>query len=299
MLKERTRKIKDQLDKLTDYTSRRTYYVMAKTAVGYEEFCRDHENYLDGKSKVYNTISDAKANCTSFDRIIVAPGDYDEGAVINITEEGLKILGPGISNQNVAMILGDSATHILMTVNAHNVEIAGLGFTQTKARTAITLSTTASYYKCHIHDCRFDGWGTATYGVKTDGTDGTYDSPDVVIEDCVFRSFATAAIYSNATRGLYQHNSIWTAAGTIGINHIPTTSNRPGTKIFENDIQGVNSTDTGIKLTGTPDAGAVSILRNNVLGCATTITQAANNAYNSADNRTGSADGGALIDTVA
>jgi hypothetical protein len=282
-----------------EFSTGKVLWVMPATTTGYTDFVAQHPAYSNGVAAVYTTLSAANTAASDWDVIKLSGGDFDEGAVVNITNQGLKIFGPGNANQHTSMLLASAANHIILTINAHNVEIAGVGFTQTNAKSAIEISTTASYHKCHIHDCRFDGYGAGTYGVKTDGTNGTYDSPDVIIENNRFHSWQTAAIYLNATRAVCRNNLVHTVAAKIGIELVPTTSNRPGTFITDNYVMGVNSTDTGIKITNSPDAGTYFIAKNYILGCATTITQKANNAYCTANNYTSDGAGGALIDTVA
>ena len=242
----------------------------------------------------FESIVYALSRGSAWDWFYVAGGDYDEGEAVAITLEGIKIIGPGNQNQNVAMIYSSSASHHLMTVNAHNVEICGLGFTQTKdTYSGIMISTTASYYKCYIHDCRFDGYGQGEYGVHG-GT--TYDCPDLIVENCRFHSWQTAAMYIYDTRAVIRNNLIHTVAAKIGI-HLPATgANRPGSFVVGNKILGVNSTDTGISVAAV-NAGTLFLSENIVCGCGTAnIVQFANGQYSGAENYTSDASGGALID---
>ena len=249
----------------------------------------------DGKSweNAFKTILEANTAAQDWDAILIAGGDYDEAAVIPVTNQGLKFIGVGNSNQMLAMIYSSTASHHLMTINAHNVEVAGLGFYQTKdTKSAIMCSTTASFFKIWIHDCRFDSTN-GEYGVHG-GT--TYDSPDIMIENCKFTSWQTAAIYCYCTRGHVRNNTIVTVAAKIGI-HLPATgSNRGGVFCCDNYILGVNSTDTGISV-GAVSAGMLFISGNWVCGCGTSnITQFANGQYCGTENYASSDAGGAIID---
>ena len=191
------------------------------------------------------------------------------------------------------MLYSSTASHHLMTINAHNVEVAGMGFYQTKdTYSAIMCSTTNSYFKIHIHDCRFTSTN-GEYGVHG-GT--TYDSPDICIEHCKFDSWNTAAIYHYCTRGQVNNNKIVTVAGKIGI-HLPATGgNRGGQWVTDNYILGVNSTDTGISV-GAVSAGMLFLSGNWVCGCGTAnITQFSNGQYSGVENYASSDAGGALID---
>ena len=241
----------------------------------------------------FSTITAAVSAANDFDVILVAPGDYDEGAAIAITNEGLKIIGCSNSNQLVTMIYSSSASHHLVTINAHNVEIANLGFYQTKdTYDGIRVSTTASYFKCWIHDCRFTSTN-GEYGIHC-GT--TYDSPDILIENCKFDAWNTAAIYCYCTRGEVRRNKIITVAGKIGI-HLPATgSNRGGLFCTDNYILGVNSTDTGISVAAV-NAGMLFLSGNWVCGCGTAnISQFANGQHCGTENYASSTAGGAIID---
>jgi hypothetical protein len=57
MLKGRLIELEKELDSLI-VTTGRTFYVMNKTDTGYEEFQQDHDRYLDGIAKVYNSVED-------------------------------------------------------------------------------------------------------------------------------------------------------------------------------------------------------------------------------------------------
>lgn len=222
----------------------------------------------DGKSWDYAflTITEAVAAVSAFDKIFVAPGDYDESAAVAITTEGIKIIGSGDDVRNVAMIWSTTGTYDLMTIDAHHVEIIGMSFSVIPdTKSAIVVSGTTTSSKVRIANCRFDGW-SGEYGVYVN------ESPDIVIENNLFRSFNTSAIYSNSTRAMIRNNIIHAVAAKIGITHVPTGGNRPDTVIKDNLIKGVNSTDTGISLSGTPTESALVIEGNKVINCATPIT---------------------------
>ena len=268
---------------------RETRYVCPSTSAAYGYLQKSVDNQM-----LFTNFTDALAASGNFDRIIAYPGDYDEGAALAVTQEGLQIVGPGNANQHQAMIYSSSASHHLMTVNAHNVLIDGIGFTQTKnTYNAIVSSTTASYHKLTVRNCRFDGYGAGEYGVHT-GT--TYDTPDIIIEDNRFHSWQTAAIYLNATRAICRRNLVHLVAAKIGIHVVPTAGNRPGSFVYENYVLGVNSTDTGISV-GALSAGDAHISKNYVVGCGTAnISQWANGQYTGTENYASSDAGGAIID---
>ena len=245
------------------------------------------------QSEAFATITEALAVAQDYDTIWVAAGDYDEGAALAITQTGLKIIGQSNSNQMLTMLYSSSASHHLMTINAHNVEISNMGFYQTKdTYSAIMCSTTASFFKIWIHDCRFTS-SAGEYGVHF-GT--TYDSPDCLLENCKFDAWQTAAIYCYCTRGCVRHNDVITVAAKIGI-HLPATgSNRGGLMCYKNNVLGVNSTDTGISV-GAVNAGMLFLSGNLVCGCGTAnISQFANGQYCGTENYASSTAPGAIID---
>lgn len=216
----------------------------------------------------YKTLDEAIAVATTRgDTIYIAPGDYDEGNVVNITTQGLRIICPshGGGWQNQAMLYSGAASH-LMTINAHEVLIDGLAFSQPdNTFDALRVSTTLGSYKVTIRNCRFDGW-SGEYGIYAE------ESPDLVIENCLFRSWDTAAIYVNSTRTKISNNIIILEGATSGIIHAPTGGNRPDTTIENNRIYGVNSGDTGISITGTPTEALFHMSGNRVINCATPVT---------------------------
>jgi len=244
-----------------------TYYVDASRP----------DDVSDGKSwdRAFKTITKAlTVAIMRNDVIIVAPGDYDEGATLNITTQGLTIKGSdpsgGWHNRAMIMDLAGAGYH-LMTINAHEVTIQGIGFSAVADNyDAIRVATTASSYKVAIKNCRFDGW-SGEYGVYADGT---YDAPDLAILNNHFRSWNTASIRVNTTRALVAGNIIYVLAATSGIQHVPTGGNRPDTAILDNSIYGANSTDIGIEIVGTPTEALFHLSGNRVENCATPVTLA-------------------------
>ena len=222
-------------------------------------------------SLAFKTIQAAvDAASENGDTIYVAPGDYSIAVAIEIEKDNLRLIGPNKSCNDYAAMVYTSAADNLVEIDAHNVSIVGLGFSAAGgAGHGITF--TGASYKCYIAQCRFDGWGNIGYGVKADDTS---DSPDLVVEDCLFRSWATGGIYANTTRGLFRRNMIFVDAASIGINFAQTGGNRPDSMCYENYIIGSNSTDTGIQIAATePTDGTLLVANNVVTNCSTNITQ--------------------------
>jgi len=252
--------VKGVLDQLSEYVSN-VYYVdpnVASSGVG------------TSWDTAYKTLDEAIAVATTRgDTIYMAPGDYDEGNVVNITTQGLRIICPshGDGHQNQAMLYSGAASH-LMTINAHEVLIDGIGFSMPDdTKDAIHLSTTGSFHKITIQNCRFDGW-SGEYAIKTN------ESPDVLIKNCTFRSWNTCAVQMNATRGKIENCLFHLVANKIGIEVLADGAGRPDIVLKDNVIKGVNSGDTGIKITNAPDEDALVIEGNKIVNCATPITLA-------------------------
>lgn len=221
-----------------------------------------------------------------------------------VNESGLElevevhIIGQNTSrNQNNTLLYPADAEPIFI-IKADQCSIENVGFAQTEAALAIQIGDTAgqSWDKLHIKNCKFDGWGTSTGAIALG--DPAIDAPDIHIEDCLFRSFNGDVIVSNMTRGLFEKNIIHVAATFSAISHVPDTSDRPDTIIQDNLIIGVNSTDIGIEIVNTPDAGKLTARRNDIFNCATSITQKATNVCVQM-NYANDAAGGALIDPIA
>jgi len=226
----------------------------------------------DGKSwdAAFKTLTEAVAAAVVRNDVInMAPGDYDEDAVINITTQGLIIRGPrGNDWQNKAMIYSGAAGH-LMTINAHEVMIDGIGFSAVdNTFDAIRVGTTMSPYKVTIRNCRFDGW-SGEHGIYQGGT---YDAPDLLIEHNLFRSWDTGAIRIEGTRVMVRHNTIILEGSTSGIIHVPTGGNRPDTTLEDNVIFGTYNGDTGVEIVGTPTEALFHMARNHVVGCEVPVT---------------------------
>lgn len=225
-------------------------------------------------------------------RIFVAPGDYLISAVLNPNVEGTKILGPGDAFRNVSMIYASSTAHHLMTINNHHIEIDGMSLSAaTDTYDGIQVSSSTASYKVKISNCRLDGW-SGEYGIKVN------ESPDIVVMNNLLRSWNTAAIYSNATRGNYIGNIIHVVSSKTGIEHVPSGGNRPDNVYIGNYFSGVtNSTTTGIKMTGTPSNGSCIIADNRFCGSFdVTITQTA--AVVAVENWYSTNAGGAQVDAT-
>lgn len=253
----------------------------------------------DGKSwdAAFKTITEALAVATTRnDVIFVAPGDYDEDATLAVTTQGLQIIGPGPDTQNKAMVYGNGGSYDLMTINAHEVVIDGLSFSDvTDTYDGIVIGGSSASYKVTIRNCRLDGWD-GEYGIQAGAVN---DCPDLLIENNLFRSWNTAAVQVNCTRSCVRNNIFHVVTDKIGLEHVPAGSNRPDNVYIDNLFTGVaNSSTTGIRFTGAPGNGECIAARNLFAGTwDTVVTQVA--AYVGVENYQGDADGGSLIDTCS
>jgi len=219
------------------------------------------------------TITEALAVAGAHDVILIQKGIYDEGAVLNITQEGLKIFGMGTTRDmwGMSAIKASAANHICITINANEVEIGNMAFIQNNANVTIDVATTVSTYKTHIHTCYFGGSSTQTYGVRG-GLSADWGSVDVVVEDCTFYQCVTGVdLYG--TRCTIKNNVFLLSAGDTAINVTQSGGNRPELRILDNTIRGCLNTDTGVKFTGTPTEALFTMMGNRTIKCATPVTK--------------------------
>jgi len=248
----------------------------------------------DGTSwdEAYKTISEAVDAASAFSDIYIAPGDYDESGVLDITTEGLRLIGSGDMHRNVSMLYRTSGSYDLMTINAHHCEIIGLALSAAPdTKSGIVISGASASYKTRIANCRLDGW-SGEYGIYLN------ESPDTIIENCVIRSWNTAGIYVNSTRTLIRNCIFHVVAAKIGIEHVPAGGNRPDNVYVDNLFSGAtSSTTTAIKFTGAPSDGTIICARNYLCGTFDVdVTKIA--AHGGVNNYAAEGAGGALIDTV-
>ena len=256
----------------------------------------------DGKSVAggFATIAEALAVAGNYDTIIVIQASIMTcpTAGWTITQTGLKILGsntsPGTQANAIKKIAG---TAPIFTIKADRVEIAGLCLSQRIAYPCIMIGDTAgqAYYQVYIHDCNIEGQ-SATYGITPGPYASAYndqcDPVNLVVENNLFRGFATAAIVANGTRDSYVGNTIFVSADGIGISMFKT-SGRDYTNITDNYLSGLAATNTkGILFAGTPTAGTLFLTRNYLCGTwNVTITDVGGGCNNYVTD----ASGGALI----
>jgi hypothetical protein len=262
------------LDVSGTITGNSLYKASSQTTVWYVD-----SNKLTGVSgngstwdESFITIEEALTAAGDYDTIYIGAGDYEIDAALEITQDNLTIIGPNRSANDYKALIYTSAADNIIEVDANNVTIVGLGLSAVGGNGhGIAIAGTTSSYKLYVARCRFDGYGKTGYGIKSDDTQ---DQPDLVVEDCLFRSWATGAIYANGTRGVFRRNMIFVDASSIGINFAQTAGNRPDSMAYENYIIGSNSSDTGIKIAATePTDGTLLIANNVVTNCNLNITQ--------------------------
>lgn len=264
----------------------------------------DGTNGVDGVNdaktweNAFKTIAYAVSKASAYDAIMIGQGTYTITSAISLNKDGLKLIGCNSSmNQNNTLIYAATAINCINII-ANEVEIAGIAFAHNGAADTIKLGSAAvaAVYKSHIHDCKFDGWGTALNAI--DYHANTIDAPDIHIENCLFRSYADDVIISDYTRSMVNDCLIYVAANKSGISHVSTAGDRGDAVFAKNRIIGANSGDTGLELVGTPDAGKLIAYDNYFFNCATSITQAATNVAVQMNYKNDAA-GGVLIDPIA
>ncbi|KKK88046.1 hypothetical protein LCGC14_2747130, partial [marine sediment metagenome] len=224
----------------------------------------------------FMTLLEAVTKAGAYDTILIAPNSIQTIASggITITQDGLKIFGAGSSEAGKQSALKLSAgTSPMFTITADRVEIAGLNLSCRIAYPAIQIGDTngLAHYFIHIHDCFLDGYGTATWGITNGPTASDWtaqaDSPGLVVENCYFSSFATAAIDANGTEDTYRNNTIHVATDTIGIDVSRTGGGRNPFLIIDNLFYGLaNASTTAIKFAGNTTVGGGIVARNLLAG---------------------------------
>lgn len=256
----------------------------------------------DSWQNACKTLAAAVALASPYDVILIAPNTIETVAAtgITITTAGLRIFGanytPGAQNSALKIAAG---TAPMFTIKADRVEIAGLCLSQRTAYACIQIGDTAgqAYYNTYIHDCNFDGYGTATYGISPGPTasaaNNQCDPVNLVVEDCYFSGHVTAAIVANGTRDTYRRNTIRVATNGIGISQFSGAGDRDYTVICDNYLFGLaDSTTKGILFAASPTAGTLVLARNYLCGTwDVTITDVGGGCMNYVTD----ANGGALI----
>ncbi len=249
--------------------------------------------------EAFITLQEAVTAAGDFDTILIAPNAIETIADVGIaiTQQGLRIIGSASTEaaQNSAFkITGGTAS--MFQILANRVEITGIYLSQRTAYPAIEIGSASvgAVYETHIHNCNFDGYGTGTYAVR--GYNGTVDTVCLVVEDCYFMSWATAAISSNGTRDTYRRNTIIVAVDTTGIHVEKTAANRHWGVIADNLLLGKSGSSTvGIEFDGNSTAGSMITARNLFGG--TFNTEISDNTGDpGVENYVGSTTGGSLID---
>lgn len=266
------------------------YVIPSSDASPFQQGADDHytdlynklqEIYSDGTYAVYNTLGAAVTASSDYDTIIVSPGLQTITSTIEITQNGLRILGvlPTIYSQ-ASTIKCATGTEEIFLIKANRVEIAYLSLSERVASKAIAIGDTAgqAYYQIYIHDCNFDAYGTALYGIapgnSSEANNSHVDPVNLVVENCIFNGFVTAAILANGTRDAYINNTIFVPNNGIGIVADKHTDSRFYGIIRDNLIIGKGTGDTGISVTDVGSAaGLYAIVDNTFMNLNTDITQ--------------------------
>ena len=244
--------------------------------------------------KAVMTLAEAVALAGDHDTILIGSNDIETVAAtgIDITQEGLKILGSAKTSASQNCAFKCTGTAAMLRIASDRVEIAGITLSQRGAYTCIEIGTAGdgSQYETHIHHCNFDGYGTSTYGVSGYGQTG--DTVGLVVEDCTFMSFATAAIHASGSKDTYRRNTIFVPTSTTGIHVKDAGGDKNWTVIVDNDLIGITDAIGIVFAAGAPTAGTVMLARNMLSGTwGTTITDIAQGI----ENYVSDASGGALI----
>jgi len=239
------------------------------------------------------TITEAVAAAGDYDIIFIGQGTYTEADVVDITQTGLRMFGAGTGKYQwgkTSMNSNTAGGH-LMTINASNVEIAGMGFIiETNDKHGIFIASTAEApWNIHIHDCHFAG-NAGECGIYCDYTN---DPVELVVERCEFLDFPTAGIHLSGSRSKVMDNLFFVFTGQIGLDIHDSGADRGWKLISDNKFVGTG-TCTGIRMETAPTAGYIGIFRNVFANFSTemTTTVAEVGCLNYMDDTAG----GALVD---
>ena len=129
MIKQRLVDLLQALEAL-EVTTGRTFYVMKSTDTGYEEFVREHPEYLDGIEKVYTSVESALSAAVTNrqDRILMAGhGSHTVVAQLLISINRVSIIGMDSgarrSSQSTKIKLNDNTADIESTIKITGVRV--------------------------------------------------------------------------------------------------------------------------------------------------------------------------------
>jgi hypothetical protein len=231
-------------------------------------------SYLNARvpgDRLHTSILTAVAGALDHDVIMVYPGTYAEGAVINITQAHLKLIAAGYGPHKAlseTYIQPYGAGHDAIDIEASNVEVAGFGFVEAAGKSGIRVAPTLGTGGVFIHDCYFyDVAQTGDYHVIVGG--GAPNPVGTVIEDCHFFKGKTG-LTLNGSRSMVRRCVFENITGCQGIQYVPNASDRGGSAILDCNFfaDGTAATQYGIKFTGTPDDGTMHIDGNHFVNFA-------------------------------
>jgi len=212
-------------------------------------------------SDAFMTVTEAVAAAGDYDVIFIGHGTYTEADIIDITQNGLRIFGAGTGTYQwgKTSLNTNTAGGHLLSINANDVEIAGMGFIiETNDKNAIQVADTAEApWRCHIHDCHFAG-NPGEIGINCDITN---DPVELVVERCEFLDFPTCGIHLSSSRSKIMDNLFFVFTGQIGLDIHDSGEDRAWKLISDNMFVGTG-TCTGIRMETATTAGSIGIFRN-------------------------------------
>lgn len=237
-----------------------TYYVAKSDSTIYDYLV---DRLAPDAGLLFTTITAGCAALSSYDTLIIAPGNYDEAGTITLTS--LKQVT--IKGMNTGFQWGEGSTcwrdvtstaDLLAITGCQALEISNIAFiVVTDGKDAINF--TGLNYSTHIHDCSFVGdvgsGAVMAYGVNAAGSNG----PDTYIHDCRFFRVKTTAIVAGNQRNVIKNNYFVVPAAGYGITI--TEQSTGFNLIADNYFLGANSTDIGIVVSN-PAAGYAMYTHN-------------------------------------
>lgn len=173
--------------------------------------------------KAFLTVTEGLAALGNYDILMIAPGNYNEAATLEITDlTGVKIFGfsSGMQWGEGNTVIGDEGStnsDLVEISGCKGLEIAGLSF-YTSGGTADAINFTGLNYSTEIHHCSFIG-NVGGSDVMVNAIDIVSDNgPDTYIHHCKFDRIKTVAIKSLGQRNVVSNNVFIVGANCIGIS---------------------------------------------------------------------------------
>jgi hypothetical protein len=231
-------------------------------------------NSGSGWDKAFKSITQALSVAPDDAIIVVGRGVYLEGATLQITQDGLKLLGVMSSGHQWGQpSIHTHGTETLIKIDSPNgqTELAYLGFHDQGAGISLEIAHSANTWRNHVHHCYFGGNATALWAIVAGNEVGsgvgdahTVDAPTTIIEDCAFMDYATGSVFADCGyMSIIRRNHFRVRAAAHGVRVYNNTTSRPMLFVVENRFASLDVANAiGIQVQRTPAVGYLMIDEN-------------------------------------